>query len=321
MAEKIKLAIYWASSCGGCDVAILDTDEKLLDIAAAADIVLWPIAMDFKYDDLYEMEPDSIDVCFFNGAVRTSEQEELAKALRSRSKMMVAFGACAAWGGIPGLANFYKREEVFVSSFEENATTVNPEKTRPLTSTEMPEGELYLPKIYDRVWSLDQVVDVDYYVPGCPPTPETIWSAVEAILTGNLPPKGNVIGSMKSLCDTCVREKTEKKITEFKRPYEVEIDPKKCLLEQGLVCCGPVTRDGCGHQCINVNMPCRGCYGPSEKVNDQGAKLLNAVASIMDTHNEKDSSQLAGTWDDPAGTIYRFSLPKSLVFDYKKGGE
>lgn len=321
VAEKIKIALYWAASCGGCDVAVLDTDEKILDIANAADIVFWPIAMDYKYSDIYEMEPDSIDACLFNGAVRTSEQEEIAKALRSRSKIMVAFGACAAWGGIPGLANLYNRQEIFDTVYQETATTINMTNARPLTRFKVPEGELTLPQIYDRVWTLDQIVDVDYYVPGCPPTPETIWSAIEAIVTGNLPPKGSVIGSMKSLCDTCPREKSDKKITEFKRPHEVLIDPKKCLLEQGLICCGPVTRDGCGHLCINNNMPCRGCYGPSEKVNDQGAKLLNAVASIMDVQDEKNAHELAATWDDPVGTVYRFSLPKSLLFDYKKGGK
>lgn len=321
MAEKLKMAIYWAAACGGCDVAILDTDEKILNIAEAADIVLWPIAMDFKYEDIYKMEPDSIDVCLYNGAVRTSEQEEIAKALRKRSKYMIAFGACAAWGGIPGLANLTNREEIFNTVYKETATTINEEDLRPQENYPGPQGDLHLPRIYDRVWSLDQVVDVDYYVPGCPPTPETIWTAVEAIVTGNLPPKGSIIAGSRSLCDTCEREKTEKKIVQFKRPYEVIADPKKCLLEQGLVCCGPVTRDGCGHRCTNNNMPCRGCYGPSEKVNDQGAKLLNAIASIMDVKDEKNAAQLAATWDDPAGTVYRFGLAKSLIYDYKKGGK
>jgi len=321
MAPKLQLAIYWAAACGGCDVAILDPDEKILNIAEAADIVLWPIAMDFKYEDLYKMGPESIDVCLYNGAVRTSEQEELAKALRVRSKYMIAFGACASWGGIPGLANLTNREDIFKTVYQETFTTINQEGIRPDVNFRAPEGELFLPRIYDRVWSLDQVVDVDYYVPGCPPTPETIWTAVEAIVTGNLPPKGSVIAGSRSQCDTCQREKTEKKIAQFKRPYEIIPDPNKCLLEQGLICCGPVTRDGCGHRCTSVNMPCRGCYGPSEKVSDQGAKLLNAIASIMDVKDEESARQLAATWEDPAGTVYRFSLAKSLVYDYKKGGK
>lgn len=321
MSKKLKLAIYWAAACGGCDVAILDTDEKILQIAEVADIVLWPIAMDFKYEDVYNLEPDSIDVCLFNGAVRTSEQEHLAKALREKSKVLVAFGACASWGGIPGLANLVKRDEIFETVYQNNPTTTNQEGVRPHISWQALEGELYLPEIHRRVWSLDQVVDVDYYLPGCPPTPESIWTAVEAIVTNNLPPKGSVIGSSKSLCDTCSREKTEKRITKLKRPYEVIADPQKCLLEQGIICCGPVTRDGCGHRCTDNNMPCRGCYGPSDKVSDQGGKLLNAVASIIDVKEVKGAEEIAASWDDPAGTVYRFSLAKSLIYNYKKGGK
>lgn len=322
MAKKLKIAIYWAAGCGGCDVAILDTNEKILDIAAAADILMWPIAMDYKYDDLYALEPNELDVCFFNGGVRSDEQEEIAKAFRERSKIMVAFGACASWGGIPGLANLVTKEEILQTAYIDAKGTVNENKVIPQPVSQVPEGEVYIPDIYSRVWSLDQIVDVDYYVPGCPPTPPTILNAIEAIVTGNLPPKGSVIGAgSKSLCDTCERKRTEKKIVNFKRPYEIIADPEICLLEQGLICLGPVTRDGCGHACTNNNMPCRGCYGPSEKVSDPGANLLNAVASIMQANDEKSAEELAATWEDPAGTIYRFSLPKSLVFDYKKGGK
>ena len=84
--KKLQLAIYWAASCGGCDVATLDVNEKILDIAAAADIRLWPIAMDFKYKDVEAWKDGEIDVCLFNGAVRNSEQLHLAKLLRKRRR-------------------------------------------------------------------------------------------------------------------------------------------------------------------------------------------------------------------------------------------
>ncbi|SMB96473.1 F420-non-reducing hydrogenase subunit G [Desulfonispora thiosulfatigenes DSM 11270] len=316
---KLKLAINWAAGCGGCDVAILDTNEKLLDIAEVADIVFWPIAMDFKVEDLEKMEPGSIDLCFFNGGIRNSKEEGLARLLREKSKVMVAFGACASWGGIPALANMNTRDEIFHTVYQDTHTTINEKNVYPKPVSCVPEGELHIPELYQRVWSLDQVLDVDYFVPGCPPTPQTIWNAIEIILSGKLPPKGSVIGAgKKSLCDTCKRTKTKKTINKFYRPHEIITDPEICLLEQGVVCSGPVTREGCGHLCINNNMPCRGCYGPSEKVNDHGASLLNAVASIMDASNEAAASKLSGDFDDPAGTVYRFSLAKSLVFDYNK---
>lgn len=317
--SKLKLAINWAAGCGGCDVAILDTQEKILDIAEIFDIVFWPLGMDFKVEDVEAMEDKSIDVCFFNGAIRNSKEEYLARLLRAKSKTMIAFGACASWGGIPSLINLKTKAGMFESSFITTTTTINEEKTYPQTTTCVPEGELYLPEMYERVWSLDQVIDVDFKVPGCPPTPETIWNATQILLSGDLPPKGSVIGAgTKSLCDTCKRTKTEKVITKFYRPHEIITDPETCLLEQGVVCSGPVTREGCGHLCINNNMPCRGCYGPSEKVNDHGASLLNAVGSIIDAHDEVAAAKLSGEFDDPAGTIYRFSLAKSMVYDYDK---
>jgi F420-non-reducing hydrogenase small subunit len=103
---KLKLALYWAGACGGCDVAVLDVNEKILDVANLADIVFWPIALDFKYHHVEAMPDKSIDVCLFNGVVRSSEQEHIAKMLRAKSKVLVSFGSCACFGGIPALANF-----------------------------------------------------------------------------------------------------------------------------------------------------------------------------------------------------------------------
>jgi F420-non-reducing hydrogenase small subunit len=103
--EKLKFAFYWAASCGGCEVAVLDINEKILEVVQLADIVFWPCAMDIKYKDVEDMPDKYVDVCFFNGAVRTEEQEYMAKLLRRKAKVLVAFGSCAYEGCIPGLAN------------------------------------------------------------------------------------------------------------------------------------------------------------------------------------------------------------------------
>ena len=79
---KLKLGLYWAASCGGCEIAIVELREKILDLDAAADILFWPVAMDFKYKDVEAMPDGHIDVCLFNGAIRTSENEEMAHLLR-----------------------------------------------------------------------------------------------------------------------------------------------------------------------------------------------------------------------------------------------
>jgi len=108
--SKPKLAIYWAATCGGCDVALLDTQTKVVEIADAFELVLWPIATDFKYKDVERLPARSIEVCLFNGAVRTDEQQDIARMLRDRSKVLVAFGSCACSGGIPGLGNVSDRD-------------------------------------------------------------------------------------------------------------------------------------------------------------------------------------------------------------------
>jgi len=97
---KPKLALYWAASCGGCDIAVLDTELKVLDIADFFDIVFWPCAMDFKYDDVRAMADGEITLTLFNGAIRSSENYEMAKLLRKKSVLLCAFGSCASDGCI-----------------------------------------------------------------------------------------------------------------------------------------------------------------------------------------------------------------------------
>ena len=316
--KKLKFALYWAASCGGCDVAFLDIDEKILDVATAADIVFWPVAIDTKYKDVEEMDDGSIDVCFFNGAIRTSENEEMAKLLRKKSKILIAFGSCAYNGGIPGLANIANREEVFNTVYRNNPSTINPDKIVPKTSTQVKEGELTLPEFYDTVKTLDQVVEVDYYIPGCPPPTKIISDAIDAILENRLPTKGSVLAPEKSVCDECPFEKSEKKIREIKRIHEVKIDPDRCFLEQGIICMGPATRAGCDASCIKAGMPCTGCMGPTPKAIEQGAKMISAIASILGIEDEEkmgeeEIDELIEKIKDPLGTFYKYTLPSSLI--------
>ena len=311
---KLKLASYWAAACGGCDVAILDTHEKILDIAAAADIVFWPIALDFKYADVEAMPDGYIDVTLFHGAVRNSENEHLARLLRAKSKVLVAFGTCAHIGGIPGLANLFNRASIFKRVYHDSPSTVNPEKIEPQTKTQMPEGEITIPEFYDTVRCLDQVVDVDYYLPGCPPTPKQIWAVVQVIVSGQLPPKGSVVGaSEKTQCDECPRKKNEKKITSFKRIATAQPEQETCYLEQGFLCLGPVTRGGCDTRCQNSGVACRGCYGPPPGVLDQGAKAISAIASVIEAKDDAEVVRFLAEIPDTLRSLNRFGIPASLL--------
>ena len=313
---KPKVAFYWCASCGGCEEAVIDLAEDILKVVEAVNIVFWPVALDFKRKDVEAMEDGSIAVSFINGAVRMSEQKEMVKMLRKKSGLVVAFGSCSHLGGIPGLANFWDRETIVNRAYLTTPSTDNPDKVIPQERYETEAGELTLPRVYNTVHALDQVIEVDYYLPGCAPPPNLIMEAVTAILEGKLPPKGSVLSPNKSLCDTCKRNESKPEkllIKEIKRPYEISIDPEKCFLEQGIICMGPATRGGCGERCIEANMPCRGCFGPTDQVEDQGAKFLSAFASMLDTNDEAEIQQIVDTIVDPAGTFYRFSLPVSIL--------
>jgi len=311
---KLKVALYWAASCGGCDIGLLQIGEKLLKLAEAADIVFWPIAIDAKYKDVEAMPDKSIDACLFNGAIRSSEQEHIAKLLREKSKIMIAYGSCAYGGGIPGLANLFNRQMIFDRAYIETESTDNKDKIFPQTSCKVPEGELTLPEFYNTVKTLRQTVDVDYIVPGCPPEEKTTWLALEALIEGKLPPKGTVIShSVRAVCDECPLKRDVKKIKKIYRPFEIIPEPEICLLEQGLLCQGIATRGGCGAPCPQANMPCTGCYGPVEGVIDQGAHFLSALASVIDSNDPEEIQRIIDDIPDAAGTFYRYSLPDSLL--------
>lgn len=313
---KLKLAVYWGAACGGCCVSVLDVHEKLLDIIQVVDLVFWPIALDIKYKDVESMPDGNIDLTLYNGAVRNSENEHLAKLLRQKSKILVAYGSCSHMGGIPGLANFSTREELFKRIYDTTESTENPDNIRPQPEYKVAEGVLKLPEFYNDVRTLDQVVDVDYYLPGCPPQTERLVEVLMAIVTGaELPPKGSVVGALdKTQCDECPREKSDNKLVKrFYRPFEIEDDGKTCFLEQGVICLGPATRGGCGVRCIEGNAPCRGCYGPPPDVPDPGAKMMSAIATMIDENEPEAIEKVIDTIDDPAGTFYRFSLPGSIL--------
>lgn len=311
---KLKLALYWAASCGGCEIAQLLIGDKILKLIEAADIVFWPVAIDVKYDDVEAMPDKSIDVCLFNGAIRNSEQEHMAKMLRKKSKILIAYGACACRGGIPGLGNLHDRQSIFNTVYRDTVSTEKNGNVFPQPQFRASEGDLILPVFYDTVSTLNQVVDVEYYIPGCPPEEKTTWLALEALMEGKLPPKGTVIShNVKAVCDECPRKRNIKKIKKIYRNFEIIPEAELCLLEQGLLCTGVATRGGCGALCPQVNMPCTGCYGPVEGVIDQGAHFLSSIASIIDSKDEEEIRTIINDVLDPVGTCYRYSLPDSLV--------
>jgi F420-non-reducing hydrogenase small subunit len=312
--EKPKIAFYWCASCGGCEEAVVDIAEGVLDVVASADIVFWPVAMDFKREHIEAMPDGSIRATFLNGAIRTSEQEETAELLRRKSQLLVAFGSCSHLGGIPGLANLFHRDNILRAVYLEAPTVDNPNGVIPGATNG--DGSLGLPNFSQRVRALDQVVPVDYYVPGCPPLRKVVTAAIATLLGEHLPPTGSVLAPDEALCTECPRKDSKPDniaLKAFKRPQEVLIDESQCLLAQGLLCLGPATRAGCEAACIHGNMPCSGCCGAPDRVRDQAAKALSAIASLIDAEDEQEIDRILSSVPDPVGTLCRYNLPSSML--------
>ncbi len=324
MVRKPRVAVNWAASCGGCDVSLLDIEEPLLELANSVDIIYWPVAMDFKREDFMALPAGNVDFGIFNGAVRTSDHKEFAEAFRARCKVLVAYGSCACFGGIPGLANLHNRKSIFDAVYQETPSTENPDGLSPQSEYSLDDLTLTLPAFWDTVKSLPQTVNADMLLPGCPPPSERVLDLLKVIQqyieSGKLPPPGKVFASDKALCDSCPRHdsRTKERIAMVRRPHEIVMDDKECFLNQGVLCMGIATRGGCGHTCIQANMPCRGCFGPTPDMLDPGAEAISAIGSIAGEANENDVAaheMKKAVWSvrDPVGTFYRFTLPSAFL--------
>jgi F420-non-reducing hydrogenase small subunit len=314
-ASKKKVAIFSASGCRGCEHALLNIHYQVQSFSRWMDIVFWPYLLGSGQAELEAL--DSIDVCFFAGAVSTAQERRMAEQLRAKSGVLAACGACAAFGGIPSLANMKK----------EICRGVRPAPGQGDTGQHP-----MLPQPEKRVAALEQVVPVDYVIPGCQPTQSLMWAAIQALVCGPgamsklsfaaarlpaalaqavtagvTPPKGACFAGDKAVCASCSRLKEEKKFKSAIRPYEKYEQSGRCLLEQGLVCMGISTREGCGGLCTGVGQPCRGCFGKAEAVYDPGAKMVSAVSSTFASDNAEEIEEMTAALIDLSGTFYRYT--------------
>lgn len=324
MEKKPKIAFYWAASCGGCEISLANLHEKILDVDAAFDIFFCPCLVDTKKKDIQNLADGELAITFFNGAIRTDENEEMAHLLRKKSKVLIAYGACAVSGGIPALSNLSSKADHFRTIYLDNPTIDNPQQIVPQEHNAIPEGDLELPAFHEKVKALHQVVPVEFFFPGCPPESFQLEKVVGLVLSGaTLPSPPAIVGAgTQSVCDECPRKKNEKKVQRFYRTWEIDPDPEICLLDQGIICMGVATRNGCGALCPQVNMPCIGCYGSPDGVLDQGARMAATLGGMLDIEDLKDlpeeeinaaiKKKLAGI-PDLAGMSYKFTMASSIL--------
>jgi F420-non-reducing hydrogenase small subunit len=224
--------------------------------------------------DLKDLDVATADIGIISGGVRTEEDRHVAKDLRRKCKILITLGACAVHGGIPALANLSSKDEIFQGVY----TTHTTEKAA--------NPSIDIPHLEERVFAVDEVVPVDVQIPGCPPAPHVIASAVVSLLQGKpwfLPER--------SVCDDCPTIREKKGAVVVRRPLQAPerapgapVSEMRCLNEQGIICNGPVTKAGCGGEdptpkCIKANMPCRGCFGPIGRNSKPYVDMIGALAS------------------------------------------
>ncbi|MCE5244531.1 MAG: methyl viologen-reducing hydrogenase [Desulfobacteraceae bacterium] len=290
----LTVAVECLSGCSGCEAAMLDMGTAFMDLLSEVDFVHLPLLMDHKYAETGEGKRAAVpeaDLGIVSGGIRTREHLELAILMRKRCRTIVAMGTCAGHGGVPALANQYSSGEV----------------VRAVCGEEWPApcGESAL---LDRTYSLDEKIEVDFHLPGCPPHPDYIEMTFRAILEGGMPAL-----PVKSVCDSCPVYREGKGLTKSigrstrSARYELgtPLGRMRCLLEQGFLCMGPVTRGGCGGasgetapKCIAAGVPCGGCHGPIRHNGNPLVDMLNALMS--------NGVDVRG-FPDRQGTLLRFT--------------
>lgn len=293
--KKMRVATGHLQGCFGCHIALLDLHEDLISLLARVDLVRSP------FNDVKEVPKVALGI--LDGSVCNTDNEHLAAEFRKKSEKILAFGTCAAFGGINGLRNLYNLKEVLGRSYVANESTVK---------GKVPDSA-DIPRLLPHVRAVHEIIKVDYVLPGCPPTPKLIKAALGDIMEGKDPDV-----PQKNLCHECNRVHKEMYLP--KRDFVTgsvhsimeldEIDRERCFLEQGLLCMGPATREGCEARCVRGNTPCRGCMGPTPGALEQGAKMINALASILPAGGLM-------FMEDVVGIGYRYSLPVS-IYPYRE---
>ncbi|MCK4382445.1 MAG: hypothetical protein KAW66_04045 [Candidatus Lokiarchaeota archaeon] len=243
----VKVAFMQLSDCWGCHQSLLNAHLGLLPVLPALEFVYWPAVVDFKLDSLKAREPGSVLVGFIEGSVRTKEDLEHVKLMREKCALIIAFGSCAAYGNVAGLANQWDIETLKKRKFTEVESITDETPTIP---------DQHVPEFQDKIINVDEFINVDVYMAGCPPRPEQIISAI-VFLLGQKPFPMNDL----SFCTDC----------------SIKND---CLLDAGTVCFGPITSIGCSLKCTSDKNPCVGCYGPAKTVDSRAEKLNNMVNNL-----------------------------------------
>ena len=178
VSAKPKFATAWLGGCSGCHMSFLDLDERLLDVAGLVDVCYSPLA------DMKEF-PEGVDITLVEGAVANVDHLWDIRRIRQRTRVLIAFGDCAVTGNVTAMRNLFSIEDILQRAYRDSAVVAG-----------VPVGNDIVPKLLERVLRVQDVVTVDYFLPGCPPSADTIYDFLATLLGGRAPaPEGRRFGA------------------------------------------------------------------------------------------------------------------------------
>lgn len=291
MGTKVKLNIEWLSDCGGCHVSIVDLHEAILDVLGSVEIQRCPVLTDVK-------DYPRAAVGLVSGAIRNEHDRHAAERMRASCDLVIAFGTCAVYGGIPGAGCVHSRAELLDAVYTRNRTTRG---ARPPDRAVAPLEKMVTP--------LDEVIPVDLYLPGCPPHPTFTFQALRALIEGRRP-----VAATRNVCAHCERKMQKTAVADLRSNHEGLPERETCLLSQGYVCLGSVTLDRCLSPCPNNGATCTGCAGPSVQVlTEPNRDIRSEVADRMSRLTAIPRERIVAAMERASKSHYAYAMATRMI--------
>ena len=273
---RLRVAVVSLSTCGGCASVFLENQTGFEMILSKAEFVYYPMLLDNEHFG-------EADLALVDGGIRLKEDEKLVAEVRRKSRWLAAFGTCAAYGGIPALANRFELEEMIEASYGRSRDLLSYylDTGSGVTNSTFRESGLNLTR---RMWTVADHVRVDFLLPGCPPSPALFVQLLNEL-------SGDPLAKVPALvCAECGRKVTRQRPDKGAKACDVADDGKTCLMSRGVICMGFITRGGCGAACSAAGLPCWGCRGlangalekvrAGESLNDLLLRRMLRICSI-----------------------------------------
>jgi F420-non-reducing hydrogenase small subunit len=272
-------------------VAIVDLHEKILNVLENIEIQHCPVLTDIK-------SYPKAEIGILTGAIRTAHDRHVAEEMRKKCKTIIAFGTCAVYGGLPGAALAHSREDIMQHVYVDSPST----KTDICPDSEISELE-------KMVTPVDELIDVDLYLAGCPPHPYFILESLSALLEGR-PPRTE----QTSVCGRCRRQMKKTDVAVIKDNHDGIPDSSTCFLSQGYLCLGSVTLDRCLAPCPNQGILCTGCAGPTMQIlTEPNLDIRTEISDRMSRLTGIKSTHIKSRMEESAKTHYAYAMATKMI--------